>query len=122
MSKYKAIKTEVDGIVFDSKKEAKYYKIFKAKEESGEISDLRRQVVYELIPAVFEDRIKHLKTKDKIERKRVQPAITYVADFVFVDVASGTTQVIDIKGFRTAVYKLKKRMMRALKNIDIIEY
>lgn len=122
MSKYGAVKTEIDGIVFDSKKEAKYYKIFKDKQSAGEISDLQLQVKYELVPAVYEYVVRHLKTKDKLEQKRIQAPINYVADFVYKDNSSGEVQVVDVKGFRTAAYKLKKKMMLAFKGINIIEY
>lgn len=121
MNKYLNKKTEVNGILFDSKKEAKYYLLLKHKQEIGEIEDLRLQVSYELIPAVWEDEIKHLKTKDKIVKKQVQRAITYKADFVYRDKVTDTEVIIDVKGMRTKEYKLKKKMMFALKGIKIIE-
>ena len=120
-NKYHNTKTEVDGIVFDSKKEAKYYLYLKQLEKEGKITDLQRQVQYELVPAVWRDEIVHLKTKDKTVRRLVQRAINYVADFVYTDTATGATQVIDAKGFRLETYKLKKKMMRAFHGIDIKE-
>ena len=50
MTKYHAIKTVYDGITFDSRKEARRYAALKLLERAGEISDLRTQVKYELIP------------------------------------------------------------------------
>lgn len=47
-NKYKAIKTEVDGITFDSKGEARRWCVLQLLEKAGEISDLKRQVAYEL--------------------------------------------------------------------------
>lgn len=120
-NKYLNKKTEIDGIVFDSRREAKYYLYLKNLLESDKIRDLQRQVPYELVPAVWEDKVVHLKTKDKTVRRQVQRPITYIADFVYVNCADNTTKVIDCKGFRTKEYMLKKKMMRAFKGIDIIE-
>ena len=51
MSKYNSRKTVIDGITFDSKKEAKRYVELKKKQEEGEITDLRLQVPFELVPS-----------------------------------------------------------------------
>lgn len=122
INKYRNIRTEADGIVFDSKKEAKYYLYLKQLLIGGKISDLRRQVPYELVPAVYEEQIIHLKTKDKIIKKLVQRPITYVADFVYVDNCTGATVVVDVKGQKATMTKefvLKKKMMLAFLNIKI---
>lgn len=111
----------VDGIRFDSKKEAKFYLFLRECEKKGEISDLQLQVPYELIPAIYEDQVIHLKTKDKVVTKCVQKAVHYVADFVYTETATGIQAVVDTKGYRTEAYKLKKKMMRAFKGINIIE-
>lgn len=121
INKYLNKKTEIDGRVFDSRKEAKHYLYLKQCAADGSISDLRMQVPYELIPAVWEERVVHLKTKDKTVRRQVQKPITYVADFVYVDNITGETIVTDVKGFRTKEYYLKKKMMRALLGISITE-
>ena len=120
MTKYRSLKTEVDGIVFDSRKEAHYYLIYKSKQEAGEISNLRMQVPYELIPAVYRDVEKQLKTKTKIITKCIQRPVSYVADFVFTD-NTGKEHIVDVKGFRTKEYKLKKKMMLAFNGIEIEE-
>lgn len=120
-NKYLNKRVEIDGIVFDSKKEGKYYLVLKQREEDGEIRDLQMQVPFELVPAVYEDEVKHLKTKDKIVRKMVQRAVRYVADFVYTDVETGKFCVVDTKGFRTKEYVLKRKMMLAFKGIKIIE-
>ena len=124
MNKYLNKKTEVNGIVFDSKKEAEYYLMLLHKLRNGEINNLRRQVRYELIPAVWKDEVKHLKTKDKVVRKCVQKATHYVADFVYSKPDTGEDVVIDVKSFITRKnpeYRLKKKMMYAFKNIEIKE-
>ena len=110
----------IDGINFDSKKEGYFYLALKDKEKKGEISNLRMQVPYEIIPAVYEKQIIHLKTKDKEVEKCVQKAVHYIADFVYTD-ADGAERVIDTKGFKTKDYILKKKMMRAFNGITIIE-
>lgn len=121
MNKYLNKKTEVDGILFDSKKEALYYRKLKCSQDAGKIRDLQMQVSYELIPAVYRDVTVHLKTKDKIVRKQIQRPIIYKADFVYIDCSTGNTEVVDVKGIRTKEYILKKKMMLALKGIEIQE-
>lgn len=111
----------MDGISFDSRKEARYYLYLKQREKNGEISGLRLQVSYELIPAIYEQKIVHLKTKDKVVEKCVQKAVHYVADFVYTDTESGQEEVVDTKGFRTKEYLLKKKMMRAFQGVEIKE-
>ena len=95
-NKYHAQKEEVDGHMFDSKKEAKRYRKLIQLEQAGQISDLELQPVFELQPA-FVDAAgeSHL-------------AITYRADFQYTE----NDQVIieDTKGMETAVFKLKKKL------------
>lgn len=121
MSKYHNKKTVFDGITFDSESEARYYQKLKAMESEGQISDIKRQVAYQLLPDIYEEREIQLKTKTKVVRKRVQQGTKYIADFVYTDTATGKTKVVDVKGMRTPEYKLKKKMMRCLLGITIIE-
>ena len=118
-NKYRAKKVVFDGITFDSKKEGLYYLKLKDMERCGEISDLRLQVPFELLPAIYKDEVVHLKTKDKLERKCVQRAVNYVADFVYTK--DGAEHIIDTKGLRLPDYLLKKKMMRALLGLEITE-
>jgi len=119
INKYHAKKVVFDGITFDSRKEGLYYLKLKDMERRGEISNLRLQVPYELLPAIYRDEVVHLKTKDKVVQKLVQRAVYYVADFVYDK--EGKENVIDTKGMRLADYILKKKMMLALKGIEVIE-
>lgn len=119
-NKYHAKKVTICGIEFDSKKEGMRWLLLKDMERSGEISDLRRQVPFELLPAIYRDVTVHLKTKDKVERKLVQRAVHYVADFVYTD-REGRQIVEDTKGLRLPDYILKKKMMLALLGIRISE-
>lgn len=99
MSKYNAKKVIVDGITFDSKKESKRYLELKQMQENGEIHDLQLQVPFELIPS-FEIVIDGKKRK----RRKMQ----YIADFVYY---IGNVRIIeDVKGRKTEVYKIKKKI------------
>lgn len=107
-SKYHARKTVVDGITFDSRREAKRYGELKLLERAGAIKGLRRQVRYELIPA-FDAGGKHYRPT------------SYVADFVYTDVKSGKEIVEDVKGVRTDVYRLKSKMFAHKFGVAILE-
>lgn len=123
-SKFGNRKVVIDGMKFDSRKEAKFYLFLRECERKGEISDLRMQVPYEILPDIYEEQVIHLKTKDKTVTKCVQKAVHYIADFAYVENSTGKEYVVDVKGgeaTKTDVYKLKKKMMRALKGIEITE-
>lgn len=94
-SKYHAKKTTVDGITFDSRREADRYLVLKSMEEDGAIEDLRRQVRYELVPAF------------DVDGKHYRP-VFYVADFAYVE--DGKEVVEDVKGMATDVYRLKSKL------------
>lgn len=93
--RYNHTKVEVDGLKFDSKKEYQRYLVLKEAEDKGAITDLQTQVKFELIPAVVEEYIEHLKTKDKIKTRTLQLAITWTADFVYQK--NGEEVVEDVK-------------------------
>lgn len=94
-NKYKNRKIKNDFGTWDSKKEFQRFLVLKDAEENGIISDLQRQVKFELIPAIKEEYIEHLKTKDKIKTRTVQLAITYTADFCYYK--DGVYVVEDVK-------------------------
>jgi hypothetical protein len=106
-SKFGSKKTEVDGIMFDSKREANFYGTLKLQKAGNEIIGFEMQVPYELIP------------KFKIDKKTYRPT-RYIADFV-VTYLDGSVQVIDVKGFRDQVYKLKLKMMAHVHGIQVVE-
>ena len=100
-NKYGNKKTTYKGISFDSKKECEYYIYLSRLEALGAISELKRQVRFELQPS-----FKH-------NGKTIR-SITYVADFTFKD-KDGQFHIVDVKGSRatmTEVYKIKKKMMQ----------
>lgn len=105
-SKYHAKKTVVDGITFDSRKEADRYLVLKGMEEDGSIEDLRRQVRYELVPAF------------DVDGKHYRP-VYYVADFVYCE--DGREVVEDVKGVRTDVYRLKSKLFARRYGMSINE-
>lgn len=97
-SKYGNSKHEIDGHVFDSKREAKRYAELKLLVRSGEIKDLQLQVPFTLIPS------------QKIDGKVVERPVKYIADFVY-ETADGLTVVEDTKGMRTKDYIIKRKLM-----------
>ena len=105
-NKYGSRKVEVNGIVFDSKREAARYQELLLLEKAGEIKDIRRQVKYVLIPAQYE-----------------HPEST-IADFVYKTILpDGDTLTIveDTKGFRTKDYIIKRKLMLSVYGIRIRE-
>ena len=92
-AKYGNTKVNVDGMRFDSKREAARWRELQLLERAGEISDLRRQVRYELVPKLPGER-----------------PVDYIADFVYRD-KDGNEVVEDVKGVRTPVYVIKRKLM-----------
>ncbi len=99
-SKYGAKKTVVDGITFDSQAEATRYGVLKVIQASGLITGLRLQVPYQIT----------------VNGKKV---CRYVADFVYIE--NGKEVVEDVKGMKTPVYNLKKKLMEAVFGVVIFE-
>lgn len=95
--KYHNTKVKADDLVFDSKKERRRWQELLLMEKAGEISNLQRQVKYVLIPS------------QKINGRVVERECSYVADFVYKE--KGREVVEDVKGFRTDVYKIKRKLM-----------
>lgn len=127
-SKYHNKKVWYNGIEFDSQKERDYYIYLKQKESDGEITNLRLQVPYVVIPKVIGEKtiVKHLKKGDKIITKPYvrQRETQYFADFVYSDPVTGLDEVIDVKSKITRKkesYILKKKMMLAFLGIEIVE-
>ena len=100
-NKYRAKKTVVDGITFDSKKEATRYQELKLLEKAGQIKALVLQVPYDLMVNGCKVGI-------------------YRADFTYWDVVKDEAIIEDVKGFKTPVYNIKKKILKAY-GIDIYE-
>lgn len=101
-SKYRNKTTIVDGIAFASKKEADAYSVLKLRERAGEISHLELQPRF---PLAVNDIL----------------VCTYVADFSYFDNTLKINVVLDTKGFRTRTYLIKRKLMRAIYAIEIVE-
>lgn len=123
MSKYHAKKISVDGITFDSKKEARRYQELKLLEKAGEISDLQMQVKFVLIPAQREFTMETYKSGPKKgcykPGKLLERECAYYADFRYIE--NGKVIVEDTKGFRTPEYKIKRKLMLHVHGIQIKE-
>lgn len=108
-SKYRNKKTVVGGQKFDSKKEAREYGRLKLLESRGDITALKCQVKFDfpingkLVRFVDSNRVMH-----------------YVADFEYFDMY-GNRKVVDVKGFKTRDYLIKKALMMAVHGILIQE-
>lgn len=101
-SKYGAQKTEVNGMVFDSAREARRYQELLLLQKHGAIGLLRLQVPYELNPGGTH-------------------SLVYVADFVYRLASTGEEVVEDCKGYRTKEYRKKRRLMKQVHGITIKE-
>jgi len=101
-SKYNNKKCVVDEIEFDSIKEANRYKELKILRKIGAIAFLELQVQFELNGGGTH-------------------SLKYIADFVYTDSATGQKIVEDCKGMRTSIYKKKKRLMKKVHGIEILE-
>lgn len=97
MTKYQNKKTFLDGITFDSKKEAARYLELKILERAGKIKRLELQPEFILQPAFTKGGKRYRK-------------IIYKSDFSYFDVEKGVYIVEDVKGFKTDVYNLKKKL------------
>lgn len=99
-NKYKAQRTLLDGIAFDSKAEASYYAGLKLRERAGEVCDVELQRPYALtVNGVL--------------------VATYKADFVFWDNILRCRRIVDTKGVSTPVFRLKQKLMRACHGLTI---
>lgn len=101
-TKYGNRKTEVNGILFDSKLEAGRWSELCLLAHGGAITGLARQVDYPLV----------------VEGVHI---CTYRADFVYTELATGALVVEDAKGHATESYRLKKRLLKALYGLEIVE-
>lgn len=123
--KYHNKKIIVDGLCFDSKKEAKRYSELKLLEQAGVISNLKRQVKYILIPEQREDSKEVYKkgpNKGKLKKGNLlERECSYLADFTYIDGESQQLVVEDTKGMRTHEYIIKRKLMLKVYGIRIQE-
>lgn len=123
-SKYYNIKTRaLDGTVFDSLKEARRWDELILLQRAGKISDLQRQVKYELIPAQYQTYERYSKKGERLKDgvRLLERKVEYVADFVYTITDTGENVVEDSKGVRTKDYILKRKLMLAVHGIRVKE-
>lgn len=115
-NKYNARKVAVDGIAFDSVREARRYKELKLMQQAGKISDLRLQVPFELVPAQYEHSgevyTKGMRKGQPKRGKCIEKAVIYKADFVYTE--NGRQIVEDAKGVPTKDYIIKRKLFKQI--------
>lgn len=128
-SKYGATKTTVDGVVFDSKREAHRYQELKLMQQSGQIRELRWQPRYVLFALVLEKPNLRDANAGTISQRR-HVVCEYIADFEYLtaepgfDVVRWYPVVEDVKSpatQRKEVYRLKRKLFEAQYGITILE-
>jgi hypothetical protein len=103
MTKYGNRKIEIDGYLFDSHAEARRYQELTLLEKCGDIADLEIHPKYKIV----------------VNQKTI---CTYSADFRYRMLSGDGRHITeDVKGVKTAVYQLKKRLMLACYGIEISE-
>lgn len=111
-SKYHNVKVTVDGEQFDSKREASYWLLLKARQRAGEIRDLRRQVPVGLFCQA---------SRPTTPASWGIQVSSYIADFEYFTDNPQTRHLVDAKGHRTALYKLKAKWVTLQLGITIEE-
>lgn len=118
-SKYGNKKVETTWGTFDSKGELARWAFLKDAERRGEITDLQRQVTFELVPPVHYTKTVQLKTKTKQVQRLWTQRVTYTADFVYC--YDGERIVEDFKGMPNDRWPIKKALMAFVHGIYVQE-
>ena len=106
MSKYRNVKCEHQGQRYDSKRERDRHIDLMLLERAGQITDLRRQVAYELAPRV------------KLGG-RFKPALRYFADFTYTENGASVTEDVKGGGRVTEAFRIKAHLMATVHGIEI---
>lgn len=107
-NKYGNVKVEVDGVKYDSKKEAKRSAELETQQKLGIISNLERQVKFVLQPSF------------KFAGHTIRE-IAYVADFVYMENGNKVVEDVKSRATMTPIYKLKKKMMMYVHGVEVHE-
>lgn len=120
-NKYHSRKISRDGLTFDSLKEYRRYCELALLEKAGQITELKPQVPFELLPAQYETFERYGKKGQRLKdgSRCIEKAVIYRADFVYKE--NGKIIVEDTKGFKTKDYILKRKMMLYFHGIKIKE-
>lgn len=105
--KYRNKKIDTAEGRFDSEKEYSRWCDLKWMQRAGQITDLQRQVTFELLPS------------QRIDGKVVERPVKYIADFVYMQ--NGEKVVEDVKGLKLPEYVLKRKLMLYIHNLRIKE-
>lgn len=120
MNKYHNSKLVTKEGKWDSKREYYRYHVLLKAQKDGLISDLQRQVKYELVPASTEEYLVQLKTKVKTKTRVVEKAITYTCDFQYTKDSKLVVEDVKISPkLLPEEYVLKRKLMLALRGIRI---
>ena len=119
-NKYHNHRVELQGEVFDSKKEATRWLELKALEKAGKISGLQRQKKFELIPAQYEEGTTGPRGGYK-KGKLLEREVVYYADFVYFNEEEKDFVIEDAKGVRTPEYVIKRKLLLWLRGYQIRE-
>lgn len=111
-NKYNARKTVIDGITFDSQKEAKFYIALKQMEKEGIVRDIELQPKFWLKIGDVDVKIK---SKGYPNGRRA----SYRADFKYFDMNHQKMIYVDVKGFDTEVSRLRRAIVEAIYGIEI---
>ena len=118
MSKYHSKKITINGETFDSRKEYRRFCELSLLQKAGAITELKRQVEFELIPAQREPDTVGVRGGIK-KGKVIEQKCSYIADFVYYE--NGKKVVEDTKGFKTKDYIIKRKLMLYVYGIRIKE-
>ena len=117
-NKYGSRKITRDGMTFDSLREYRRFCELRLLEKAGQITDLRRQVKFVLVPAQYGP--DSIGKRGGVKRgKLIEREVSYVADFVYAQ--DGKQIVEDSKGFRTKDYIIKRKLMLWVHGIQVKE-
>lgn len=99
-NKYNNLLTEYKGVKYHSRLEARYAALLDIREKAKEVENIKRQEKFPL----------------EVNGEKIG---TYIADFSFFDKAQKVNRVVDIKGVETDLFKIKKKLVKAIYGIDI---
>lgn len=99
-NKYNNLLTEYNGVKYHSRLEAKYAALLDIRQKAKEVENIKRQERFPL----------------EVNGEKIG---TYVADFSFFDKVKKVNRVVDIKGVETDLFKIKKKLMKAVHGIDV---
>ena len=108
MSKYHSKKITIDGNTFDSRKEYRRFCELSLLQRAGAITDLQRQVEFELIPAQREPDTIGVRGGVK-KGKTIEHKVSYIADFTYKE--NGQLVVEDTKGYPTKDFIIKRKLL-----------